>query len=155
MYICAILLGPRVIWTVRYSGKTDSRRAYVPLHMSSKIWHVPQFLLATSQPARTIVTCFTLGMHAIRIAAGNRLSWFKSFFSLLMSRYSDWLRAGRQSARSSSPGRVKSSLLHVVQTVSGVHLTSYPMRTRGSLPGVKRQWRENDHSPPASAQGKK
>jgi hypothetical protein len=29
------------------------------------------------------------------------------------------------------------SLLHVVQTGSGVHPTSYPMGTRGSFPGIK------------------
>jgi hypothetical protein len=32
-----------------------------------------------------------------------------------------------------SPGGVKNSLLHVVQTGCGVHLTSYPMATGGSF----------------------
>jgi hypothetical protein len=39
------------------------------------------------------------------------------------------------------------SLLHMVQTGSGVHRTSYKMGTGGS----KRQGREADHSPPTSA----
>jgi hypothetical protein len=41
-------------------------------------------------------------------------------------------------------------LLHVVQTGSGVHPTSYPMGT-----GVKGRGREADHSPPTSAEVKK
>jgi hypothetical protein len=47
------------------------------------------------------------------------------------------------------------SLLYVVQTGSGVHLTSYPMGTGGSFPGVKLPGREADYSPPASAEVKK
>jgi hypothetical protein len=47
------------------------------------------------------------------------------------------------------------SLLHIVQTGSGVHPTSYKMGTGGSFPGVKRQGREADHSPPTSAEVKK
>jgi hypothetical protein len=48
-----------------------------------------------------------------------------------------------------SPGRV--NLLHVFQTGSGVHPTSYPMGTRGSFSqGVKRPGREADQSPPAN-----
>jgi hypothetical protein len=41
------------------------------------------------------------------------------------------------------------------QTGSGVHPTSYPMSTGGSFPGVKRPWREADHSPPTSVEVKK
>jgi hypothetical protein len=66
------------------------------------------------------------------------LQWFCFLFSSALpilygprqrSRYSDWLRAGR-------------SLLHVVQTGSGVHPTSYPMGTAGSFPSGKaaRAW---------------
>jgi hypothetical protein len=43
------------------------------------------------------------------------------------------------------------SLFHVVQTGSGVH----PMGIGVLSPGVKRQGREADHSPPASAEVKK
>jgi hypothetical protein len=46
------------------------------------------------------------------------------------------------------------SLLHVVQTGSGVHPTSYPMGTGALSPGVKRPGRESDHSP-TSAEVKK
>jgi hypothetical protein len=38
---------------------------------------------------------------------------------------------------------------------SGAHPASYPMGTGGSFPGVKRQGREADHSPPARAEVKK
>jgi hypothetical protein len=49
----------------------------------------------------------------------------------------------------------KFSLLHIVQIGSGVHPTSYELGTEGSFPGVKRQGREADHSPPTSAEVKK
>jgi hypothetical protein len=67
------------------------------------------------------------------------------------SRYSDWPRAGSPRGRSSSPGRVK-NFLHVVQTGSGVHPTSYPMGTGVSFPGIKRPGREVDHLAPVSAE---
>jgi hypothetical protein len=56
-----------------------------------------------------------------------------------------------QGGGSSSPGRVNFSLLYIIQTVSGVHPTSYLMGIGGSFPGVKRQGREADHSPPTIA----
>jgi hypothetical protein len=43
--------------------------------------------------------------------------------------------------RNSSPGRVK-NFLHVVQTGSGVHITSYLMGTGALSPGLKRSGRE-------------
>jgi hypothetical protein len=46
-------------------------------------------------------------------------------------------------------------LLHVVQTGSGIHPTSYPMGTGSSFPGVKRPGREADQSPPTNAEIKK
>jgi hypothetical protein len=42
------------------------------------------------------------------------------------------------------------SLHHRVQNGSGAHPASCPMGTGGSFPGVKRPWREADHSPPSS-----
>jgi hypothetical protein len=42
------------------------------------------------------------------------------------------------------------SLHHRVQNGSGAHPASYPMGTRGSLPGVKWQEREYDHSAPSN-----
>jgi hypothetical protein len=59
-----------------------------------------------------------------------------------------------QGGGSSSPERVK-NFLHIVQTGSGVHPTSYKMGTGGSFPGIKRQGREADHSLPTSAEVKK
>jgi hypothetical protein len=57
---------------------------------------------------------------------------------------------------SSSPGRFKKfSLLHIIQTGSGVHPTSYKMGAGGSFSGVKRQGREADHSPPTITEVKK
>jgi len=43
---------------------------------------------------------------------------------------------------------------HRVQTGSGSRTASYPMGTGGFLPGVKRQGRKADHSPPSSAEVK-
>jgi hypothetical protein len=47
------------------------------------------------------------------------------------------------------------SLLHVVQTGSGVHPASYTMDVGTFSPGVMRQGSETDHSPPASPEVKK
>jgi hypothetical protein len=47
------------------------------------------------------------------------------------------------------------SALHRVETSSKVHPASYPLDTGDSLPGVKRQPREADHSIPSSAEVKK
>jgi hypothetical protein len=49
----------------------------------------------------------------------------------------------------------KFSLLHTVQTGSGVHPASYSMGNGVSFPGVKRQGLEADHSPLANAEVKK
>jgi hypothetical protein len=47
------------------------------------------------------------------------------------------------------------SLPHVIQTGSGVHLTSYPMGTGALSPQLKRPGLEADHSLPTSAEVKK
>jgi hypothetical protein len=52
-------------------------------------------------------------------------SKFYVHFSRYRSRYCDRLRGGRPAFPSSSPGRGKIFLLHVVQTVSAAHLASY------------------------------
>jgi hypothetical protein len=41
---------------------------------------------------------------------------------------------------------------HRVQTGSGTHLSSYPVGTRGSFPGIKRPEWEANHTPPSSAE---
>jgi hypothetical protein len=46
---------------------------------------------------------------------------------------------------------VNFSLRHRAQTGSGTHPTSYPMGTGGLSLWVKRPGREDDHSPPSSA----
>jgi hypothetical protein len=43
----------------------------------------------------------------------------------------------------------------LINNWTGVHPTSYKMGTGGPFPGVKRQGREADHSPPTSAEVKK
>jgi hypothetical protein len=47
-----------------------------------------------------------------------------------------------------------SFLLRDVHTVSGSHPVSYPVGIWVISPGVKRQGREADHSPPSSTEGK-
>jgi hypothetical protein len=47
------------------------------------------------------------------------------------------------------------SLLHIIQTGSGVHPSSYPMGMGTLSQGVKQQGREADHSPQTSAEVKK
>jgi hypothetical protein len=46
------------------------------------------------------------------------------------------------------------SPLHVIQTSSGAHATSYPMGTGGFFLGVKQLGHEADHSLPSSAKAK-
>jgi hypothetical protein len=41
------------------------------------------------------------------------------------------------------------SSIHAVQTGSGTHSASYPMGTVGVSPGIKRQGRDSDDSPPS------
>jgi hypothetical protein len=47
------------------------------------------------------------------------------------------------------------NFLYVVHFGSGVHPASYPMGKGALSPGIKRLWREADHSPPTSAEVKK
>jgi hypothetical protein len=75
---------------------------------------------------------------------------------ILRSRYSDWLRAGRQRGRSLSLGRVKNFLF---STSSRPFLGPIQLAIQwvpGALPpGVKRSGRKTDHSPQTSAEVKK
>jgi hypothetical protein len=48
---------------------------------------------------------------------------------------------------------VRARIFHF--SMSGAHLTYYPMGIKGSYPGVKRLEREADHSPPTGAEVKK
>jgi hypothetical protein len=47
------------------------------------------------------------------------------------------------------------SLVHIFQTWSGVHPTTYPMGTGAHSPRVKQEGHEADHSPPTTAEVKK
>jgi hypothetical protein len=49
----------------------------------------------------------------------------------------EWLREGLPIGRSSSPGSQEFSLLHIVQTGSGVHTNPYLRGTAGSFTGSK------------------
>jgi hypothetical protein len=64
-------------------------------------------------------------------------------------------RLDNQGVRFKSQWCQELSPLHIVQTGSGVHSTSYPMGTGALSPGVKRQGLEADHSLPTSAEVKK
>jgi hypothetical protein len=70
-----------------------------------------------------------------------------------LSRYSDWLRAGRRRGRSSNPNKVKNDLF---STSCRLALGSTQPSTQwlpGALsPGVKRPGREADQSPPTNAE---
>jgi hypothetical protein len=71
--------------------------------------------------------------------------------STLLSRYSDWLRAGRPRGRSSSCGRVKNYLF----STSSIPDLGPTQPSIQWVPGIKRQGREADHSSPTSAEVKK
>ena len=66
-----------------------------------------------------------------------------------LSRYSDWLGAGRSGDRIQVEARFSAP----VQTGPGAHSASYTMGN-GSFPGVKRPGRGVDHRPPSSAEVK-
>jgi hypothetical protein len=73
--------------------------------------------------------------------------------SNLLSRDSDWLRAGRPRGRSSCPGRVKNFLFCTLSRPA-LGSTQPPIQwVPGALSReVKRPGREADHSPPTSAE---
>jgi hypothetical protein len=73
-----------------------------------------------------------------------------------LSRYSDWLQAGRPRGRSSSPGGGKNFHFSMLSTPA-LGPTQPPIQwVPGALsPEVKRQGREADHSPQTTAEVKK
>jgi hypothetical protein len=70
-------------------------------------------------------------------------------FYIYLSRYSDWLRAGRSGDRIPMEARFSAP----VQTGPGAHPASYTMVTV-FFPGVKRLGRGLDHAPPSNAEVK-
>jgi hypothetical protein len=71
------------------------------------------------------------------------------------SRYSDWLRAGRQVGQSSCPDRVKNFLFSTPSRPALVPTQPVQWVPGALSPGVKRQGREADHSLANSAEVKK
>jgi hypothetical protein len=73
-----------------------------------------------------------------------------------LSRYSEWLWAGRLRGRSLSLGRVK-NISFFVSSIPALGSTQPPIQwVAGTFsPGVKRPGHETDHSLPASAEVKK
>jgi hypothetical protein len=72
------------------------------------------------------------------------------------NQYSNWLQAGRPRGLSSSPGRVKNYLFSALsRPVLGPTQPSIQWVLGALFPGVKRQGREADRSPPTSAEVKK
>jgi hypothetical protein len=73
-----------------------------------------------------------------------------------VSRDSDWLRAGQQRGRSSSPCRVKNFLFSTSSRPALGPTQPHTQWVPGALsPGVKRPGREADHSPPTTTEIKK
>jgi hypothetical protein len=75
-----------------------------------------------------------------------------SFKSYKRIRYSDWVRAGRPRGRSSGHVKVKNFLFSMSSRSA---MVSIQWISGAFSPGVKRQGREADHSPPSSAEVKK
>jgi hypothetical protein len=73
-----------------------------------------------------------------------------------VSRYSDWIQAGRSRGRSSGPSRVK-NFRYSISSRPALGSNQLPIQwVPGALSlGIKRQGREADYSPPTSAEVKK
>jgi hypothetical protein len=91
---------------------------------------------------------------------GGGGDWAPTYFTTWepgqLSRYSDWLRAGRRRGRSSCPGRVK-NFLFSTSSRPALGPTQPPIQwvPGARSPGVKREGREADYSPPINAEVKK
>jgi hypothetical protein len=74
--------------------------------------------------------------------------WNQSYLFYYTNQYCDWLLAGRPRGRSSSPGRVKNFLFSKSYRPA-LGSTQPPIQwvPRALSPGVKRPYREADHSP--------
>jgi hypothetical protein len=85
-------------------------------------------------------------LRDLRINLVSCVNWGPGY----LSRYSDWLRAGRSGDRIPARARFFAN----VQICPGDHPASCTMGT-GSFPGVKRQGRGADNPPPSSPEVKK
>jgi hypothetical protein len=68
------------------------------------------------------------------------------------SRYSDWLRAGKEESKFESRQIQEPSLHQVLQTGFGAHPAPYAMVLGTLSPALRRPERETDHSPLTSAE---
>jgi hypothetical protein len=134
--------------------------------MNFRAAHMTDGVSALSHWLFNLITLFQ--SHRLILSNGmGKLSWiikcwelvgvccyiFKCTTPIFRSCDSDWIRAGWQMGRSSSPGRVKNFYFSTSSRPS-LGSTQPPIRwVPGDLsPGVKRSGREADHSPPASAE---
>jgi hypothetical protein len=100
-------------------------------------------------------------IYSLSVSCPVNLHYIYSIITIISepgyrSPYSDWLRARRPRDRSSSAGRVKNFLLST-SSRPALESTQPPIKrvTQALSPGVKRQGRETDHSPPTGAEVKK
>jgi hypothetical protein len=103
--------------------------------------------------------CLSKSIRLLTLSPGSPLPPIGSlqiYYYVSLCRYSYWLRAGRPRGRSSSPGRVKNFLFSTSSRPALGPIQPPIQWAPGALsPGVKRQGREDDHSPPTSAEVKK
>jgi hypothetical protein len=80
--------------------------------------------------------------------------FYHIYFIMLRARIAQWVwwRSSGWTAVRSPEEMGDFSLLHVVQTGSGVHPTSSPIDTGDSFPGGKAAGREANHSAPCNAE---
>jgi hypothetical protein len=125
----------RVTTRIERSCAEELRLAFNGLHgvISQKIFLFIAAAVRTSDP----VSCAGLLLFLSRVETSllaSLIQYSIFFLTETCSRYSDWLRAGQPRGLSSSPCKVK-NFLHVLQTGSGVHPTSYPLGTGGKAAG--------------------
>jgi hypothetical protein len=147
----------------------------VRLYLLMMVWAVLQSLWPASPSASCWSSCrrwrlFFLGLLLFCLfflasmfsMLEMQVSW-NSFVVSLCTREpehlggcSDWIRAGRRRGRSSSPGRVKNFHFYMLFRLA-LGPTQIPIQwvPVPLSPGVKRQRREANHSPPTSAEAKK
>jgi hypothetical protein len=92
----------------------------------------------------------SMACYSFTFSTQRTTPWFVLEEPGWLSRYSDWLWAGRTRGRSSSPGKVK-IFLFSSSSSPALRFTQLPILW---VPGVRQPRPEADHSPPASAEVK-
>jgi hypothetical protein len=130
----------------------DSNKTGTCPHMSAKLLNI-KFYLKRMLSSSRVVRCGQTDMCNFPLECAIKETYL---CARQRSRYSDWLWAGWQRGRSSSPGRVK-NFLFFTSSRPALGSTQPPIQwVRGTpSPGEKRQGREADHWPPTSAEVKK